>query len=219
MRSTLVLAAMTMANAMILVDQTAVPLTLPSIMQEFGIGSAKAQWVLNASLLPLAGLLVLGGRLGDLLGRRRVFLTGAVLFASASALGGLAPAFPLLLAARVAQGEEGHRTVRGGGQKREGRLDRGLGALGVAELERRLGAPLERRRRSVGRIVPVEQPARALGGRERLVRTMEREEHPGQLAEELRLGVAVADLPRQVQPLLHPAERRLHPAGQRQLQL
>jgi EmrB/QacA subfamily drug resistance transporter len=102
-----VLAAMTLANAMILVDQTAVPLALPDIMESFRVGAADVQWVLNASLLPLAGLLVFGGRLGDLLGRRRIFLTGAVLFASASAVGGLAPEFPILLAARVAQGVGG----------------------------------------------------------------------------------------------------------------
>ena len=103
----LILVAMTVANAMILVDQTAVPVALPAIMDDFGVGSADVQWVLNCSLLPLAGLLVLGGRLGDLLGRRRVFVTGAALFAGASALGGMAPEFPLLLAARVLQGVGG----------------------------------------------------------------------------------------------------------------
>src|SRR5215211_2829038 len=106
-RLVLVLAAMTLANAMILVDQTAVPLALPSIMKDFHVGSQDSQWVLNASLLPLAGLLVLGGRLGDLFGRRRVFVLGTVLFAGASAIGGLAPAMPLLLAARVVQGVGG----------------------------------------------------------------------------------------------------------------
>jgi EmrB/QacA subfamily drug resistance transporter len=104
---TLVLAAMTLANAMILVDQTAVPLALPDIMQGFGVGSAKVQWVLNASLLPLAGLLIFGGRLGDLLGRRRIFLVGSVVFASASAVGGLAPEFDILLIARACQGVGG----------------------------------------------------------------------------------------------------------------
>jgi len=106
-RLTLVLAAMTLANAMILVDQTAVPLALPDIMKDLGVGSAKVQWVLNASLLPLAGLLIFGGRLGDLLGRRRIFLLGSVLFASASAVGGLAPGFDLLLIARACQGVGG----------------------------------------------------------------------------------------------------------------
>lgn len=102
-----VLAAMTLANAMILVDQTAVPLALPDIARDLGVSALLVQWVLTASLLPLAGLLVLGGRLGDLLGRRRVFLVGAVVFAGASALGGAAPDFGVLLAARVCQGAGG----------------------------------------------------------------------------------------------------------------
>src|SRR6478672_11195149 len=103
----LVLISMTLANAMILVDQTAVPLILPSVMNTFHIGSGLAQWVLNASLLPLAGLLVLGGRLGDLLGRRRIFLIGSAMFGGASAVAGLAPAFWILLVARVVQGAGG----------------------------------------------------------------------------------------------------------------
>lgn len=103
----LVLAAMTVANGMVLVDQTAVPLTLPAIMQEFGVGSQAVQWVLNASLLSLAGLLVLGGKLGDLLGRRRVFVLGSILFAGASACAGLAPDFWVLVTFRVLQGAGG----------------------------------------------------------------------------------------------------------------
>jgi EmrB/QacA subfamily drug resistance transporter len=98
---------MTLANAMILVDQTAVPLALPDIAQDLRVSSALVQWVLTASLLPLAGLLVLGGRLGDLLGRRRVFMIGSAVFAGASAVGGLAPSFAVLLCARVAQGAGG----------------------------------------------------------------------------------------------------------------
>ncbi|MFC5139160.1 MFS transporter [Actinomycetospora rhizophila] len=103
----MVLAAMTLANAMILVDQTAVPLALPDIARDFGVSSLLVQWVLTASLLPLAGLLVLGGRLGDLLGRRRVFLLGSVVFAGASAVGGVAPDFTVLIIARVLQGAGG----------------------------------------------------------------------------------------------------------------
>lgn len=106
-RARLVLAAMTLANAMILVDQTAVPLALPDIMQSLDVGAQSAQWVLTGSLLPLSALLVFGGRIGDLLGRRRIFLLGTVLFAGGSALGGLAPTFPLLLCARVLQGTGG----------------------------------------------------------------------------------------------------------------
>jgi len=76
---------MTLANAMVLVDQTAVPLTLPAIMRHYDVGSQLVQWVLNGSLVSLAALLVLGGQLGDLLGRRRVFTIGTVAFAAASA--------------------------------------------------------------------------------------------------------------------------------------
>ena len=103
-RRQLLLAGMTLANAMVLVDQTAVPLTLPAIIRQFGVSSGQVQWVLTASLLPLAALLVPGGRLGDLADRRRVFLAGTLLFAGASAAGGLAPTFALLLTFRVLQG-------------------------------------------------------------------------------------------------------------------
>ncbi len=72
----LVLAATTLANAIVLVDQTAVPLTLPAIMRHYDVGSQSVQWVLNGSLVSLAALLVFGGQLGDLLGRRRVFIAG-----------------------------------------------------------------------------------------------------------------------------------------------
>ena len=70
----LVLAATTLANAMVLVDQTAVPLTLPAIMRHYDIGSQSVQWVLNGSLVSLAALLVFGGQLGDLFGRRGIFI-------------------------------------------------------------------------------------------------------------------------------------------------
>jgi EmrB/QacA subfamily drug resistance transporter len=106
-RRGLVLAAMTFANAMVLVDQTAVPLILPSVMQELQVGSQQAQWVLTASLLPLAGLLVFGGRLGDLFGHRRIFVTGTGVFAVASACAGLAPDFLVLILFRVLQGAGG----------------------------------------------------------------------------------------------------------------
>jgi EmrB/QacA subfamily drug resistance transporter len=108
-----VLISMTVANAMILVDQTAVPLALPSIQKQFGVGTSVAEWVLNASLLALSGLLILGGKLGDVLGRRRIFLLGTVLFTAGSAIGGFAPAFVVLLAARVIQGVGGAMMLPG----------------------------------------------------------------------------------------------------------
>lgn len=98
---------MTVANAMVLVDQTTVPLILPSIIQSFQVGSQLVQWVISGSLLPLAGLLVFGGRLGDLIGRRRVFLIGSAVFAAASVCAGLAPSFTVLLVFRVLQGAGG----------------------------------------------------------------------------------------------------------------
>ena len=106
-RRGLVLVSMTLANAMILVDQTAVPLALPDVIHGLDVSATEAQWVMTASLLPLAGLLVLGGRLGDAYGRRRIFLLGALLFGGASAIAGFAPDFSLLIAARVVQGAGG----------------------------------------------------------------------------------------------------------------
>jgi MFS family permease len=79
----LVLAATTLANAMVLVDQTAVPLTLPAIMRHYDVGFQSVQRVLNGSLVSLAAHLVFGGQLGDMFGRRRSFLAGIV-FAAAS---------------------------------------------------------------------------------------------------------------------------------------
>ena len=95
---------MILANSIILIDQTAVPLALPAVISDFDIGTQGAQWVLNTSLLALSGFLVLGGRLGDQYGRRRIFLIGAIGFAVSSTVAGLSPTFATLLAARVVQG-------------------------------------------------------------------------------------------------------------------
>lgn len=98
---------MTIGNAIILVSQTAVPLALPSVMNDFRVGSGQVQWVLTASLLPLAGLMVLGGRLGDLFGLRRMFVIGSFVFGAASLLAGLAPTFEVLVLSRAVQGAGG----------------------------------------------------------------------------------------------------------------
>ena len=100
----LTLVAMTLANSMILVDQTAVPLATTDVIRDFDVGSNLGQWVMTANILPLAALMVLGGKLGDLLGTRRVFLFGGVVFGCATALAGFSQDMPWMIAARVAQG-------------------------------------------------------------------------------------------------------------------
>src|SRR5919197_1697721 len=77
---------------MLVLDATIVNVALPHIATDLQFGSASLSWVLNAYSLAFGGLLLLGGRLGDVLGRRRVFMTGLGLFTLASFAGGLAPA-------------------------------------------------------------------------------------------------------------------------------
>ena len=77
---------------------------LPAIRASYGAGAAEVQWVVNAYLLPLSALLLLGGALGDHFGRRRLLIIGTSLFAITSLLCALAPSLPVLLAARAAQG-------------------------------------------------------------------------------------------------------------------
>jgi EmrB/QacA subfamily drug resistance transporter len=100
----LTLAAMTLSSSMILVDQTAVPLATPEVISGLGGATAEGQWILTANILPLAALMVFGGRLGDLLGLRRVFLTGALIFMGATAVAGGAQDMPMMIAARALQG-------------------------------------------------------------------------------------------------------------------
>jgi MFS family permease len=88
------LVAMTLANSTILVDQTGVPLAIPEAVGDLGGSLDTSQWILTANVLPLAGLMVLGGRLGDQLGQRRVFLAGASTFVASSALAGAAQKMP-----------------------------------------------------------------------------------------------------------------------------
>lgn len=101
---TLTLVAMTLASSMILIDQTAVPLAIPSLILGLGGKISEAPWIMTANIIPLAALMVLGGRLGDLFGLRRVFIIGAVLFISSSALVGFAQDAVWAIAARAAQG-------------------------------------------------------------------------------------------------------------------
>ncbi|GAB3479332.1 DHA2 family efflux MFS transporter permease subunit [Nocardiopsis coralliicola] len=103
-RAWLVLCAMAMLQFFIAVDVTVVNIALPSIGADFGVGGHALTWVVIGYTITGGGLLMLGGRLGDLLGRRRVLLVGTALFGAASLLAGLAPTFELLVAARLLQG-------------------------------------------------------------------------------------------------------------------
>ncbi|MFD8492861.1 DHA2 family efflux MFS transporter permease subunit [Amycolatopsis sp. NPDC059657] len=92
------------AQFMVVLDTTIVNVALPSMRADLDLGPAGQQWVINAYLLMLAGLLLLGGRAADLFGRRRVFVIGLALFTAASLAGGLATGGPMLIAARAVQG-------------------------------------------------------------------------------------------------------------------
>ncbi len=95
------------AQLMVILDATVVNIALPHIATGLHFTSTNLSWVLNGYTLTFGGLLLLGGRAGDILGRRRVFLAGIGLFTLASLAGGLATSAPLLLAARAAQGVGG----------------------------------------------------------------------------------------------------------------
>jgi EmrB/QacA subfamily drug resistance transporter len=85
-------------------DATIVNIALPQMQQALGFSTTSLSWVLNAYTLTFGGLLLLGGRAGDILGRRRVFIAGILVFTAASFLGGLATSSGWLLAARALQG-------------------------------------------------------------------------------------------------------------------
>ncbi|MFE5287127.1 MFS transporter [Nocardia sp. NPDC056611] len=102
-----VLLATVLGSGMAMLDATVVNVALPRIGDEFGASMAGLQWTVNAYTLTLAGLILLGGSLGDRYGRRRVFLIGVVWFAVASALCGAAQDISMLIAARALQGVGG----------------------------------------------------------------------------------------------------------------
>src|ERR1700689_2057631 len=102
-----VVAATVLGSGMAALDATVVGIALPAIGRDFHAGVSSVQWVVDAYTLTLAGLLLLGGTLGDSYGRRRMFVIGTVWFAIASLLCGLAPDAPVLIAARALQGVGG----------------------------------------------------------------------------------------------------------------
>jgi EmrB/QacA subfamily drug resistance transporter len=100
--STLILCCL--AQFMVILDVSIVNVALPSIRADLGFTAANLQWVVNAYTLTFAGFLLLGGRAADLLGKRRVFIAGLLLFAGASLVGGLSTSQGMLIGARALQG-------------------------------------------------------------------------------------------------------------------
>ncbi|GAA1595123.1 MFS transporter [Kribbella hippodromi] len=98
------LALICMAQLMVVLDGTIVNIALPHIKDALGFTDASLPWVVNAYALAFGGLLLLGGRIGDILGRRKVFIVGVVLFGLASFVGGVAQSEGVLLASRILQG-------------------------------------------------------------------------------------------------------------------
>ncbi|OLR89597.1 MFS transporter [Actinokineospora bangkokensis] len=103
-RTAVGLAVLVAAQAMVLVDEMIVNIALPGLSEALATTPTQLSWVLNAYLLTFGGLLLLGGRAGDILGRRRVFLVGVALFTVASLARGLAPDVGTLIATRAVQG-------------------------------------------------------------------------------------------------------------------
>src|SRR6202012_4709838 len=99
-----VIAATVLGSGMAMLDGTVVGIALPAIGRQFDAGVSTLQWVVTAYTLTLAGLLLLGGSLGDRFGRRRVFVIGSVWFAAAALFCGLAPNSAPLVGARALQG-------------------------------------------------------------------------------------------------------------------
>ena len=100
----LALIVLCLGDLMIVLDTTIVNVALPSIREDLGFSETSLAWVVNAYLLTFGGFLLLGGRLGDLFGHRRMFLGGVTLYTLASVTCGLATSQGMLVAARAVQG-------------------------------------------------------------------------------------------------------------------
>ncbi len=99
-----VLSLVCMAQFMVVLDATIVNVALPSIQEDLDVAEADLQWIVNSYTLIFGGFLLLGGRAGDLLGRKRLFLAGVVVFTAASFLNGIAQSSEFLIVARGLQG-------------------------------------------------------------------------------------------------------------------
>ncbi|MFE2377396.1 MFS transporter [Streptomyces sp. NPDC059398] len=98
------LAVLCAGQLMVILDGTVVSVALPSVQRDLGFSPSGLAWVVNAYLVPFGGLLLLSGRLGDLIGRKRVFITGLGVFTAASLLCGVSQGPAMLLASRFLQG-------------------------------------------------------------------------------------------------------------------
>src|SRR5688500_17780118 len=103
-RKRLALALLSVIQFMVVLDIAIVNVALPSIQVDLGFSQENLQWVISAYALVFGGFLLLGGRAADLLGRRRIFLVGVVVFTASSLLAGLAWSEESLIAARALQG-------------------------------------------------------------------------------------------------------------------
>src|SRR5712671_3455193 len=106
-RPGLALLVLATAQLMVVLDATIVNVALPHIQRALGFSGSGLEWVVNAYALTFGGLLLLGGRTGDLLGRRTMFIAGLLLFSAASLAGGFASSQAFLLTARAVQGAGG----------------------------------------------------------------------------------------------------------------
>src|SRR6476660_4476432 len=102
-----VLALLGTAQLMVVLDATIVNIALPSAQQDLGFSTESRQWIVTAYALAFGSLLLLGGKLGDLFGRKWTFIGGLIGFSVASAIGGFADSFGVLVAARTLQGAFG----------------------------------------------------------------------------------------------------------------
>src|SRR5579871_707096 len=103
-RRWIALVVLCLGQLMIVLDVTIVNVALPAIQRELHFAAASLAWVINAYLITFAGFLLFAGRLGDLIGRKRVYVVGVALFTLASALCAASPDPALLVAARLLQG-------------------------------------------------------------------------------------------------------------------
>ena len=108
-----ILAATILASSMAFIDGSALNVALPVVQSSLGASGAQLLWVINAYLLMLASLILVGGSLGDRLGRKRVFMTGIALFGLASLACGISPTIEWLIGARVIQGIGGAMMIPG----------------------------------------------------------------------------------------------------------